>query len=86
MSNVVKSARALKQDYQQLQRKHEELAAELIDTREQLENDTQPKRGHKGKGPNVAQLQKQVVQLKARVRELEKVCVSNHSECSPEPH
>ena len=69
----MQTARALKRDYQKLQKKNEELAAELADTKEQLEGEVQPKRGHKGKSPNVPQLQRQIVQLKSRVRELEKV-------------
>lgn len=63
----------MKRNYKKLQRKNEELVAELADTKEQLESESQPKRGHKGKGPTVPQLQKQIAQLKARVRELEKV-------------
>lgn len=73
VSSVVKSARALQRDYKKLEKENQELQASLTNAKEQLEAEAQPKRGRKGSGPTVPQLQKQVVQLKARVRELEKV-------------
>ena len=75
VSKVVQSARSLKQEYTQLQKKYEDLQVELADTKEQLEGGEQPRRGSKGakKGPSVVQLLKTVVELKTRVRKLEKV-------------
>ena len=73
MSKVLQAAKGLKRDYAKLQQRNEELTAELADVKEQLEADVQPKRGSRGKGPSVGQLQKKVVELQGRVRELEKV-------------
>ena len=73
VSKTVEIAQALKRNYQKLQGQNEELAAELADIKQQLEENSQPRRGHRGQAPTVQQLQRQIVRLKLRVNELEKV-------------
>lgn len=71
---MVQASRTLKQEYVKLQKKYVELEDELSDTKEQLAEHEQSKRGSRGaKGAaRVPQLQKTVVELKGRVRKLEK--------------
>lgn len=56
-----------------MKQRNNELVADLEEAREQLEANVQPKRGRKGKEPTSTQLQRKNTELKARIRELEKV-------------
>ena len=73
MSALLKSVRSLKADYVALQQKNEELTADLVEAQEHAEAAIQPRRGKKGKGPTMIQLQNRNTELKVRVRDLEKV-------------
>ncbi|KAI0701189.1 hypothetical protein BC835DRAFT_267721 [Cytidiella melzeri] len=71
-SHLAKVLQAAREGYAKLRQQNEQLAAELADTKDELEGEAQPKRASKGKGPNVSHLQKKIVELEGKVRELEK--------------
>ncbi|KAI0340762.1 hypothetical protein BDW22DRAFT_346726 [Trametopsis cervina] len=72
VSKLLSTVRTFERDYAKLKQRNEELTTQLADATEQMEVEHQPKPGKKGKATSVAQLQKQVVELKAKVRELDR--------------
>lgn len=72
MQQLQKTLRSLKKDVTLLQEKNKELQQDLDESREAAENQSQPKRGSKGRA-TTKQLQAKVDGLRAQVHDLEHV-------------